>query len=77
MGKLNYKGLSLKKFQDFTELTADYNLGEVLYSILRKVEKPVNVSTHWLTSITDEQFYQAIERAEKEELIEQQEVKLC
>lgn len=67
MNSPSYKSLSLFKLKEFTDITEEYTFGEILYSILRKVNKPTEVSNHWMTQVTDEEYYQAIEKAVKEE----------
>lgn len=77
MNKPNYKSLALHKFRELAELTKEeydegktYSFGDLIYSVLRKCPKPEGVSAHWITKITDEQFYIATENAVKEEQTE-------
>lgn len=74
MTKPNYKALSFFRLREFAELTGDdYSFGDLLYSVFRKTQKPINSNTGWLRDVTDEDFYIAIEKAYKEEQTEQQE----
>ena len=72
MSTPNYKALTVHHLKQFSELTGEeYNFGELLYSILRKVQKPKGVTTAWLREVSDEDFYTALENAIKEEKYEQ------
>ena len=52
------------------ESEPDMTFGEILYTVFRKEflkNKPEDVSTSWLLQLKDEDIYNAIEKAIKEE----------
>lgn len=63
----NYKIISKLQLSNFLELTKEFTFGEALYSVMRKIEKPTGTCMGWVKDISDEQWYQAIEKATKEE----------
>jgi len=68
MSNPNYKSLFLHRLKELTEETKDdYTLGDVLYSMFRKISKPKESSTGWMMKISDEEYYQAVEKALREE----------
>lgn len=68
MSNPNYKALSLFRLKELAEITTDeFTVGDVLYSIFRKVSKPTDASTVWMRDISDKDFYEAIEKALNEE----------
>jgi len=73
MSKPNYKEIAALKLREFLDISSEYSFGEVLYSVLRKIEKPKNCNVGFIKDLDDEIFYAAIEKAIKEEKQEQAE----
>lgn len=62
--------LIITSLHDMKESEPDMTFGEILYTVFRKEflkNKPEDVSTSWLLQLKDEDIYNAIEKAIKEE----------
>ena len=67
--QVNYKDLAERKLKEMMTLSEDYSLPEILYTVLRQkylTKKPSHVDTRWLLDISDQEVYQALERACKD-----------
>lgn len=60
---MNYKPLSIKKLQDFSNRFPDYSLGECIYSILATMKINSRDVKAELLTMSDEDIYIAIDRA--------------
>lgn len=66
MAKVNYKGLSLREFEQFLEDNKHYTFCESLYAFLRLDKGHVQLVKD-IKNISDETVYNLIHKARKEE----------
>ena len=61
---MNYRPLVLNKFKEFSKDFTEYTFGQLVHSILTKMEdKPSNSKMGWLLELKDDEVYTAIEKS--------------
>ena len=60
---MNYKPLVYQKLKEFGDLSPDFSIGELFYSILIKMgKKPDSQSLTWIRELSDDEFYTSLEK---------------
>lgn len=65
---MNYKPLIVDKLKEYNEELPEYSIGEILYSVLKEISTSKTIDrTTIRTSLSDNMFYQALNKSLSQE----------